>query len=54
MLSYMSHHRQMIINMSVKDDTPEEKLEEIRSRVDKVVKDCVDPKCITDIEVKLN
>ena len=49
----MTHHRQIIINLSVEDGTEEKKLEEIHSEVEELVKK-IKPKEVKEVEVKLN
>jgi len=49
-----THYRQIIINMSVKDNTNEEALEEFDRKIEKFIRDNVDMDIIKDIHVRLN
>ena len=49
-----THYRQIIINMSVKDNTNEEALEEFDRKIEKFIRDNVDTDIIKDIHVRLN
>ena len=50
----MKHYRQIIIDLAVEDDTPEEKIEKLKNQVTAYVKETVDPKVVQMVEVKVN
>ena len=49
-----AHYRQIIVNMSVMDDTDEKELERLRGQIAEYVDSVADKSKVKDIEVHLN
>ena len=50
----MKHYRQIIINIAVEDDTPEDILTELKDKVEHIIDTNIDKHVIEKVEVKLN
>lgn len=50
----MAHYRQILINMSVEDDVPEEKLKELANQVETYIAHNIDTNEVHDVQVTLN
>ena len=50
----MEHYKQIIINMTVEDDTNEADLEILKQHIEKCIEMYADPKKIYDVKVRVN
>ena len=51
---YSAHYNQILVNLSVKDNAPEQVLEDLKTAIERTLKENADPAVIKDYQVKIN